>query len=98
MLNQGDCCIHFSSSAEWPPLDTGSAISPKAGPLNLRTPDFWAGYFFLVESCPVHYSMLAAALASVPWVPIIPLPSPSWDNQKCLQRLPDVPGDKIAQD
>ena len=54
---------------------------------------FRAGSFFVVENCPVHCSITGLyppdASSMHPTTP----PTTSCNNQKCLQVLPNVPGE-----
>lgn len=51
---------------------------------------FGHGQFFVVgRSCPTSYRMFRATLTSTHEMPGVP-PTPSWDNQKCLQILSHV--------
>lgn len=59
--------------------------------LKLSTTDIWDWTILCSGGCPVHSWMLAASLASSPYMPVaIHSPPQIVDNPKCLQTLPNV--------
>lgn len=54
---------------------------------------FWAGYFFVMGGCPMHYKILNTipGLCPLDASKIYTTSLPSCDNQKCHQILPHVP-------
>ena len=57
-------------------------------PLSLATIDIWGQVILHCKSCPVFYRIAITIPGSCPLGP--PPPTPSHDNQKCLQMLPNV--------
>ena len=51
----------------------------------------WAWIFCIVGAVLSIVGCLATSLASSLWRPVLPLPFPCYDNQTCLQALPNVP-------
>lgn len=57
---------------------------------NHSSVDIWGRTFLCCGGCPVHCKLLAAFLVSTLLMPV-GTPYPQYDNQKCLQIMPNAP-------
>lgn len=77
-------------SRSWMTLLSCSYNQDKAD-FSTSTPlTFWAGSFSVAVDCPVHCSVPGLSLPASS-VSVAPLPTPSYENQKCFQTWPHVP-------